>query len=149
MHCTLPALLLCLFLPAGAVSQGEGTKKDQDALQGTWTFSEFVANGRPIPDEARQGLKLVFQGDKASLGAGNEADRRNFVFKLDPTKQPRTIDMTAQEGTYKDKVVQGIYELKGDELKLCLPNKDDVPRPTEFKAPENSRLVFMVLKRAK
>ena len=48
----------------------------------------------------------------------------------------------------EDKIkVLGIYELKGDDLKICL-SLANAPRPTEFSATAKNEQSLMVLKRA-
>ena len=44
--------------------------------------------------------------------------------------------------------MEGIYQLKDDELKICLKVLGG-DRPSEFNAPEGSSIVLMVLKRNK
>jgi hypothetical protein len=48
----------------------------------------------------------------------------------------------------KDAVLEGVYEVKGDDLKLCVMvfGKD---RPTEFKSGEGSSVAMLTLKRQK
>jgi uncharacterized protein (TIGR03067 family) len=94
-------------------------------------------------------MKVIIKEDKLSLAADHQPDQREFQLKLDPAKQPKEIDLKALGGMYQGKTVPGIYEVKGDTLKLCLPNKDDILRPKEFNAPKDSRLVLLVLKRSK
>ena len=68
----------------------------------------------------------------------------------DPTKKPKHIDYIHQEGMLKDKKWEGIYELKGDTLKICYAEADsEKERPSEFKTLKNSKLLYLELKREK
>lgn len=53
------------------------------------------------------------------------------IASLDPAKKPKEIDFRSADDKDKD-VVKGIYELDGDDLKLCLAFKTE--RPTKFAA---------------
>ena len=69
---------------------------------------------------------------------------------LDPAKTPKHINFAHQDGPLKDKTWQGIYELKGDALKLCYAEADsDKERPSEFQTLKKSRLLLIEMKREK
>ena len=53
--------------------------------------------------------------------------------KLDPAKSPRAIDITGTKGPDEGKTFLAIYELKGDELKVCY-DLSGKSRPAEFAA---------------
>jgi uncharacterized protein (TIGR03067 family) len=126
-------------------------KRDSDNLQGTWQATAGVANGRPVPGEQVQRVKVVFSGDKMSLFPpdGDGKQTLEHTFRVDPSQKPKAIDVTRLEGGGKGKTAQGIYELDGDTLKLCLTSRLEKERPTEFAAPKESGLVLMTLKRVK
>ena len=71
-----------------------------------------------------------------------------LALKLDAGTTPKCVDLTVADGVQKDAVLEGVYELKGDELRLCVRvfGKD---RPTEFKSPEGSSIALLTLKRQK
>jgi uncharacterized protein (TIGR03067 family) len=71
------------------------------------------------------------------------------ALKIDPSKTPKTIDLVPLEEPNKGEVIEGIYQLDGDELKVCIPNQKMESRPTELKSPKGSSLVLMSLKRSK
>lgn len=147
--CSMLAILFGSINPA----RGEDAKRDADKLQGTWEAAEGVSNGKAIPKDLVKGFKVVFSGEKMSIfpvdGDGKQA--KEHTFKLDPGKKPKAMDATRLDGASKGKMAKAIYELDGDTLKLCLPSRLDLDheRPTEFAAPEKSRLVLLTLKRVK
>jgi uncharacterized protein (TIGR03067 family) len=57
--------------------------------------------------------------------------------------------MSALDGAFKGDKIPSIYELKGDTLKLCIPNKPGSSRPKAFDSPEKSGIGLFVLKRVK
>jgi uncharacterized protein (TIGR03067 family) len=81
----------------------------------------------------------VRRGDKV-IGAG--------TFKLDPTKRPKTIDITFTEGKHKGKTVPGIYEIESDAFRVCIARDGD-ERPAEFSARLGSGRTLVVYKREK
>src|SRR5262245_32890999 len=147
MRSLCAGILLCSFLAAAAAQTGE-EKKLLDALQGEWTVAGLEYNGKNMADKFK--LVFVFKGNVASV-EGDEAVRTEYAklsFKFDPSTDPKCVDLTVLGGIQKDATMEGIYELKGDELRLCVKvfGKD---RPNEFKSPDGSSIVLLTLKRAK
>ena len=67
---------------------------------------------------------------------------------MDASKTPHTFDAVIGDGEEKGKTVHAIYEIKGDELKVC-HGKPDTDRPTELAAKEGSGLAVITLQRVK
>ncbi len=106
------------------------------------------ADGKPVPAEAVKRMRWTFKGDKLLI-AGNLADGREeeCAYKVDPTQSPKHLDFTTPTET---KAILAIYEVKGDELKICVRHASSADgRPTEFAARPGSKLVLMVLKKEK
>jgi uncharacterized protein (TIGR03067 family) len=139
-------LLVTGLLTAAQAPSGDA-KKDQDALQGTWTVVTAEADGKHLPAEQTKSLKLIFHGDKYTFQTPDHGIAGTY--KLDPAKKPRAIDATRAEGPDKGKVVLGIYQVDGDQLKMCFGAPGEDTRPKDFapKAGEGFRLY--VLKRSK
>ena len=145
-----------------AASQPPGTKTDQDALQGVWNVVGFEQGGKAIPPEmfkeVMDGSTLtvkgtavefkMFQVTVKDVGGKPEMTKKEKVetgtVKIDPSKKPKQIDIAKREGG----TMTGIYELTGDDLKVCL-DPEGKERPTEFKTKESSMIGTMVLKRLK
>jgi uncharacterized protein (TIGR03067 family) len=141
-------LSLLLLLPLGA-ARADDASKEQEKLQGRWTATQFVANGREVPQDEGKAITFAFDGEKIRMEGPGGVGQREYTFKLDPAKKPKGIDMTIVDGPYKGDVVPGIYELDGDTLTLCLPNKPMTGRPAEFKSAQGSQLALFHLKRIK
>jgi uncharacterized protein (TIGR03067 family) len=73
------------------------------------------------------------------------------TFRIDLTKEPRTIDLTFHLPGRKI-LVRGIYKLEsttaGDILTHCRVSRQDLPRPKEFKTTKSAGMLF-VWKRAR
>jgi uncharacterized protein (TIGR03067 family) len=148
--------LVTLFCALGlAVSGGTGIRADDQAdvqkelkkFQGVWTFESVEAAGQKSPAESLKGLTLVFEGEKHTVKKGEQVLQVGTQ-KIDPSKSPKTIDVTMTEGPSKGAVMLGIYEINGETLKVCF-DETGKKRPTEFKSPAGSTTFVNVHKRVK
>ncbi|HLW66180.1 MAG TPA: sigma-70 family RNA polymerase sigma factor [Gemmataceae bacterium] len=126
-------------------------KADKDNLQGTWRVVTMVTDGMPnVKENPDDEADAVFAGDTLALVAQPAGKKfREFNIKLDETKKPKAIDLTVTEGRGKGGVAQAIYELDGDNLKLCFPQDQEGARPTEFTSNVGSRQVLFTMRRQK
>jgi uncharacterized protein (TIGR03067 family) len=69
------------------------------------------------------------------------------TLKVDPSRAPKSLDVTVVEGLDKGAVFLGIYEIRGDTLKVCF-DPEGKKRPTEFKGTAGSQ-TLVVHKRVK
>jgi uncharacterized protein (TIGR03067 family) len=58
------------------------------------------------------------------------------------------MDFKVAGGIQIDAKIEGIYELKGDDLKICARVLGD-GRPAEFASPDGQSVAYLVLKREK
>ena len=135
-----------LLLAADAAK--DAGKEVLTKMKGSWSATSLQYNGKDITEKYK--LKFVFKGDLATVEASAAVKREypKIKFKLDPSTTPACVDMTIAGGVQDALVIEGIYELKGDQLKICAKvlGKD---RPAEFASPEGSSIVLLVLTRAK
>jgi uncharacterized protein (TIGR03067 family) len=148
--------LAALFCAVGfAASGGSGTlagdkaalEKEVRKFQGTWTFESSETGGKQLPAGELKGFILTFEGEKHTVKKGDEVIQVGTQ-KLDPSKSPKTIDVTMTEGPSKGTVMLGIYEIDGDTLKVCF-DPQGKKRPTEFKSAPGSQNFVNVHKRVK
>jgi uncharacterized protein (TIGR03067 family) len=140
-HALVAAVMLCSF---GAVNGQE-----KNPLQGNWIVVQTERGGRKPPAEFLKTLKVVIKGDKLEMSDAKRGE--TGVFKLDPAKKPKEIDLVFSEGPQGNvkRTALGIYELDGETLKLAW-RKDGGPRPTEFSSiPGERTSELLILKRAK
>ncbi len=132
--------VVCALLIAAEGKDKE--KKPEATIEGTWKVVSMVIDNkeRKPADDLRiifkRGTMIQKQGEQTSLA---------MRYKLDPTQKPPAIDLGFPGKAAGNKAL-GIYELKGDELKLCIP-QDEQDRPTEF-GPKRF-LMYYTLKRDK
>jgi uncharacterized protein (TIGR03067 family) len=113
-----------------------------------------VAGGRRLVALELNGVKqeLPHGQEDRVLIAGDRmiADNECFSFKLDPSTDPKLIDLVRLVGRDKGEVLEGIYQLRAEALTICLFGGDGVrSRPTEFSAKARSDRALFTLKRQK
>ena len=122
------------------------------ALKGTWKPTDSERGGEPQNREEMQRHALKFDGDKFTIFRDGDAFMSG-TYKVDAAKQPAEIDMTIENNADNPedngKVVRGILELSGDELKWCTGGPRTEQRPTEFKTAEGTRTMLITFKREK
>jgi uncharacterized protein (TIGR03067 family) len=148
----------CLILTTGALTaaecagQGEPSRDDLDKLGGTWLTVSLVNDGKTLVDEKALSPKgpttnLVYDGNTWMIKVGDKTVARG-VFKIDPTKMPKEIDIMDESGVKNDQTKLGIYELEVDTYKYCLAPAGK-PRPTELKSIAGRGHILGVSNRAK
>jgi uncharacterized protein (TIGR03067 family) len=135
-----------VFLLAAGDADDE-VKKELARFEGTWRWVLIETEKMKIPEDEISGPRMKLMGDKFTV---NESADATFsgTFKVDPSKKPKTIDVTFTDGPDKGKTLLGIYELEGDTYKVCV-DPEGKNRPTEFKIKPGSGHVLQVLKREK
>ena len=136
----IAAAALCL----AADAPKDAVKKDQEKLQGDWILASGERDGEQFPDDMVKSLKRFVTGDKFTVNRDDQTVTKG-TFTLDPSKKPKAIDLKI-EGN--DQVIQGIYELDGDTLKLCYAAPGE-ERPKQFGTKAGSGHALVVWKKAK
>lgn len=144
----LTILLVGLSLPV-AVIAASADKKADPGLNGDWSTVSFLRAGAPLPKEKQ------FPGRIMTIKEGKFSEVRDGKIavsgplEIDSTKSPKWMDATFElGGPGPDEKVLGIYELDGDNLKVCCGAAGD-PRPTKFESPDGSHLRLIIYKRHK
>jgi RNA polymerase sigma-70 factor (ECF subfamily) len=118
---------------------------ERQKLQGTWHALSGETDGQPIPEDKVKAVQVIIKGDEIQFKPNRTENR--VTFTLDPTRKPKLLSMTAQDGPDKGKTVPVIYELDGDQLKLCFDTRTGQKEPTELATKAGSGLLLFVLKR--
>jgi len=131
----LCAGLVMLATSAPADEKSDAVAKEMKLLEEkVWvTVAKADLGGKEekVPDDMR--ATLVFGGGgKATLKLVGLTVELLDV-KIDPTAKPKTIDCNFKIGDEKS-VVAGLYELKGDELRMAVnvAAAEKVERPKDF-----------------
>jgi uncharacterized protein (TIGR03067 family) len=144
----MPTTRKILLIPISVLLLGADAQqeiaKEMKALEGTWQIVAGEASGSKMPEEQLKNSIIVIADNKFIMTErGKEKDAKELVFKVDPAKKPKRLDLTNP----KDKDAKSalcIYSLDGDELKLCMPLTltGSARRPTSFDTTDKSLLVF-------
>lgn len=126
-----------------AADAKEDIQKEQEKIKGAWKITALESEGASEKEDA----SLTFGDDKLTVAFKDE--KKTAAYKLDPSSQPKSIDIIPDDGPEKGKTIKGIYSLDGDALKLCFASTPKKDRPTEFVTKKDSGSVLMVLKKEK
>jgi uncharacterized protein (TIGR03067 family) len=118
----------------------------KEALQGVWAAQSMEADGRSAPPKVVEKMQYTFKGDKLLIRGNFANDREEEAsYEIDADKSPKYFQFTPPRAP---KPVLGIYELKGDELKICLRHgSSSKGRPTEFASKPGSEQILIVFKK--
>jgi uncharacterized protein (TIGR03067 family) len=142
--------LLAIILAAACLQAPEAdpdVKAEQARHQGVWRSVSFRRDGEETDPAVVRSITRTVDGDRVVW----RRDGKSFsasTFVLDPKADPKTIDLHADGGPGRDKVVRGVYKLEGDRLTLCTADPDE-PRPDAFRAEPGDRWTLMVFDREK
>jgi uncharacterized protein (TIGR03067 family) len=123
----VPVLCLALMQAAG----DEQAKKDLDAMQGTWDLQALEINGKEILPQQLDQTVLVVKGSAYKTKI-KDKDLFGFHLKLDPSKNPKELDMIQKQPDGSEKVIKGIYTFEDGLFKMCRGLDATQERPTQF-----------------
>jgi uncharacterized protein (TIGR03067 family) len=121
-------------------------KKDLDRLQGKWVMAGLEVDGKDVIAEKLQGTTLTVKGNKYEVKVKDMA--LGCAIRLDPSKEPREIDMIFSEPGGAEKVHKGIYVIESDTLKICRGLNADQARPGQFATWPGTNYFVVTWKRA-
>ena len=129
----LAVSVLFLIAVAGPLCSDE--VKDREPLQGTWKIVSIKSRDK----DSELDLELVLKGDGATLRQPGKEQKEQFRFTLDPTVTPKAIDFwkSTDDGKRAEEVDRSwLYEVKGDELKICIMSQPGPPwvRPASLES---------------
>jgi uncharacterized protein (TIGR03067 family) len=98
-------------------------------LEGTWAFARLEVDGAAMPAPASTDSRLLIDGDRFRM----ESPEANYegLFDIDVEQTPHTIDIDFVDGPEAGNRSEGIFELEGDRLTICL-GFAGVARPKTF-----------------
>jgi len=132
-----------MLLAACSATHHRTTK--MNPLVGNWIGASAIVDGRPLPDSTVNQLRLTLTADRYKTEKGNEV-LFDSTYTVDPSRNPKEINMIGTEGDFAGKTAEGIYSLEGDTLRVCytMPGK---PRPGAFSSPAGSGIYLVAWKR--
>lgn len=146
MKCILLMLAFVALASCAGKPKANVAVDDLEKLQGTWTFVSLEVDEAKIPEAMLNGSKIIIKGDTFKSISGGVT--YEGTIKIDVSKTPKTLDLIFTDGPEKGKTAPGIYELGGDNLRICL-SLGASSRPTEFVTKQGSGHALETLKREK
>jgi len=126
----LPAIMLAALL--SQFPTADAKVQDLAALDGTWKPTSAQRGDLESSEEELERQRMTIRNSRYWVPSGKrEGYKPNLVeIRIDATKTPKHIDFVVVEGPNVGMTELGIYELNGDELKVCSGKS----RPTKFEA---------------
>jgi len=118
---------------------------DKKAMQGTWSATKAGSDGDDAPEADLKEILFVIKDDVITFSKGKDSSAAKMVLNM--IANPNQLDAEVLDGPSKGKTRLGIYEIKGDVLKLCWSRGDK--RPTKFSSEQGPDVINFELKRAK
>ena len=116
-----------------ATSRPDAITEEMEKLQGTWKQIAYERDGVTEPlDEQGWEPRVTFTGDTFVVTLADGSIPIKGTYKLDPTRNPKTIDWNDTIGGDAGKTLLAIYSLEGDRLVFCAAHPRQ-ERPTEFR----------------
>jgi uncharacterized protein (TIGR03067 family) len=145
--------LVFALIPSMAMLLGaEDAKQDLKQLQGQWTVVAAVHEGDKLSEEAVKKMQVTIKDDVMEIVDDRtlpDSRPSRAVLELNASTKPRSVDLKDPTGTRKGETpTLGIYELHGDDLKMCW-SISGTARPSTFASKPDSDTALFILKRAK
>ena len=115
-------------------------------LEGTWSYLSVVVNGKPVPEDALKENRLILNGSAFTIKSPQGT--MHGAYAVDPTAQPKTIEVTFSDGPRAGKSIKGIYELTEDTCTVCLAPENQPP-PTGFDSKAGTGHTLEMMRRTK
>jgi uncharacterized protein (TIGR03067 family) len=141
-----PLACLAVFGLSALLNAAAG-EKTPPKIEGTWTATGGIKNGKKLPPEHFKEVTsvLVYRDGKYNevvMGEDTEAG----TYKIDATKNPPTIDFSVTAGKQKGKTQVGLFKIDGDILTLALGKYGTADRPKNLDGTDS---YVLILKRNK
>src|ERR1019366_3135909 len=124
-------LTALLFVALAQPGVEEKAKKDLEQMQGTWEMHALEINGKDVPVNKLEGTLLLIKGDEYRTKIKDKL-LFGFRLKLDPSKDPKELDMIQKQPDGSEKVIKGIYTFEKDVFKMCRGLDASQERPSQF-----------------
>ncbi|MFZ1682499.1 MAG: TIGR03067 domain-containing protein [Candidatus Zixiibacteriota bacterium] len=122
-----------------------GSEADLTLLQGAWNIVSLEVDGNSVPKMFFSGSQIVIDGTRfktKAMGATYEG-----TVTIDESTSPKRLTIAFDLGPEKGNSSYGIYELNGNDWRLCLTIRGG-SFPAEFRTSGGSGLALESLVRA-
>jgi uncharacterized protein (TIGR03067 family) len=122
-------------------------QSELDMLKGNWKLISEVAAGQNVQVDATE--TFYFNGRTLVDSIGGKVTDE-FTIKIDPSKNPKEIDLIPLKQPNMGQTIYGIYKIEGDMLILCanfIPQGNR--RPKAFESNQNNKTNILTMKKEK
>jgi uncharacterized protein (TIGR03067 family) len=129
-------------------AKDEAIKKDRKQMEGTWRAIAVIVNGETFTEENANAETVVNGADGTWIVRDRGTERSKGTSTIDPTKNPKAMDITPSIGDDKGVTYLGIYELGENTRKVCFALSGGA-RPKDFSSTPGSRHILVTFERVK
>ena len=137
LHVALSALILFLVTFGGVqrlvslqATDSPQLKADLAELTGTWTPVSMEEDGKLLDPKRLKKVKLTVDA-AGNFTFDNGTSTHGGKYKLDPSKNPKTLDIVIEHGDEQGKVYLVIYKFENGRMLQCM-QMDNKTRSTGF-----------------
>jgi uncharacterized protein (TIGR03067 family) len=116
MKIRIAVALFAVALLVAADAPDEAVKKEQEKFKGTWIVESFQVGDKTL--DKLKGMTYRFDGDKVFIKVPDGKEIEG-TYKLDPSKNPKELDIITPRSDGGKVVSPAIYAFDGEELKIC------------------------------
>jgi uncharacterized protein (TIGR03067 family) len=128
-------LALVIILITSSCNQ-QRLSEQLTGLEGDWAVVAMRGENESATPTELKGMRWSVKGNEI-MGFDPDGSSGKMAFKLDETKNPHWIDISALDGNRKGETDAGIYSVDGQQLHICLAEIGK-SRPGEFRAGPDS-----------
>jgi len=132
---------LCLLSSAMAQQQS-----DADKIRGVWSVVCAHSDGHRMLLYQACGMVITIDGERIVMQEAGRRTASAILYKLDPTQQPKAIDLVCPSPHAEQSTYLGIYQFDGNLLRLTW-RIGGGPRPMTFSSVPEPGLALLVLKK--
>ncbi|HEX3315116.1 MAG TPA: TIGR03067 domain-containing protein [Gemmataceae bacterium] len=139
----LAVAILAITLVADAKPIRTEKNAPPESLDGVWITTSVEVPGQAKKEGPQ--IKMTFSANKLTMEVQNETKTAKVA--VDFKKKPAEIDIMPTDAPFQGQKVPGIFERKGDTLRICAGNQPGGQRPTEFKSGDGNALITLKLQK--
>jgi uncharacterized protein (TIGR03067 family) len=140
------ALLPLLYMLAAEPAQTEVKQQDLATLQGTWKPVSMEMDGKFLTAEQIGKTRLTIKGEKFTFDTGK--DSHEGLYKLDPSHDPKHLDILITRGDEVGKTYLVIYKFSEGKMIQCM-KVSNAERPLDFTGRKGSGNLYEIWERVK
>ena len=124
-----------------ALDDDDKVKAELKKFKGTWV--DIYAEKAGKKQEQVGDHELKFDGEAFSVADHGQVQEKGTI-KLDPSKDPKEIDLRLRDRNDEEKTALGIYAWDGENLKFCWGEPGGGTRPKDFTSMPETRFLLIV-----